>query len=45
MPKNSDSQSVAQRGIVQAYIAAQNLEMAEQMTQAIASPSQDDCLQ
>lgn len=40
LPKNSDSQSVAQRGIVQAYIAAQNLKMAEQMTSAIASPSQ-----
>jgi len=40
LPKNSDSQSVAQRGIVQAYIASQNLEMAEQLTQAIASPSQ-----
>jgi tetratricopeptide (TPR) repeat protein len=40
LPKNSDSQSVAQRGIVQAYIAAQNLKMAEQMTQAIAAPSQ-----
>lgn len=40
LPKNSDSQSVAQRGIVQAYIAAQNLKMAEQLTMAIASPSQ-----
>ncbi len=40
LPKNSDSQSVAQRGIVQAYIAAQNLKMAQQLTTAIASPSQ-----
>ena len=40
LPKNSDAQSVAQRGIVEAYINARNLEMAEQLTLAIASPSQ-----
>ncbi|HBB31238.1 MAG TPA: hypothetical protein DDZ80_28245 [Cyanobacteria bacterium UBA8803] len=40
LPQNSEAQSVAQRGIVQAYIKDQNLEKAERLTQAIANPSQ-----
>ncbi|MEP0871426.1 hypothetical protein NDA01_16580 [Trichocoleus desertorum AS-A10] len=40
LPKNSESQSFAQRGVVEAYIAAQNLSTAEQLTQAIATPVQ-----
>ncbi len=40
LPENSDTQSVALRGIVAAYIAAQNLETAAEITEAIASPSQ-----
>ncbi|HEY9748174.1 MAG TPA: hypothetical protein V6C63_05830, partial [Allocoleopsis sp.] len=40
LPKNSESQSFAQRGVVEAYIAAQKLSAAEQLAQAIATPVQ-----
>ncbi|MBW4540991.1 MAG: hypothetical protein KME43_17915 [Myxacorys chilensis ATA2-1-KO14] len=40
IPKNSDSQSIALRGIAEAYITAQKLQAAEQINLAIAAPSQ-----
>ena len=40
LPQNSDSRSFAQRGVVEAYIAVQNLSTAEQRAQAIATPVQ-----
>lgn len=40
LPKNSEPQSVAQRGIAQTYITAGRLDIAHQLTQTIAAPSQ-----
>jgi tetratricopeptide (TPR) repeat protein len=40
LPKNSEAQSIALRGIVEAYITEQKLENAEQLTEAIGVPSQ-----